>query len=107
MWNVADYSGTSNGSNGNGSDNASGQGYVTRLLGMDNDDLLVTEPGPIVQVGAGSVAVGFGRSIKIITLGHERLGSAAALLEEEAEADVLRVSIGVNRRRKNRRVSLS
>ncbi|KAF2632249.1 hypothetical protein BU25DRAFT_384031 [Macroventuria anomochaeta] len=35
------------------------------------DDLLVVAPGPIVRLGKRSVAVGFGNTVKIITLGKE------------------------------------
>ncbi|EFX05629.1 sterol regulatory element-binding protein cleavage-activating protein [Grosmannia clavigera kw1407] len=81
-------------------DSAGSRGYVTQPLGGDHDDLLVTEPGPIVQVGAGTVALGIGTSIKIITLGHERFGSAADLLR--AEPEVMRAGNASGRRRKNR-----
>ncbi|KAH7080319.1 sterol-sensing domain of SREBP cleavage-activation-domain-containing protein [Paraphoma chrysanthemicola] len=35
------------------------------------DDLFVASPGPITQLGKRSVAVGFGNTIKILTLGKE------------------------------------
>jgi hypothetical protein len=41
---------------------------------VDNDmeeDLFVVAPGPIVRLGKRSVAVGFGNTVKIITLGKE------------------------------------
>lgn len=84
-----------------GSDSAAtSRSYVTQPLGVDHGDLLVTEPGPIAHVGAGTVALGIGTSIKIITLGHERFGSAADLLE--AEVEVMRASNASGRRRKHR-----
>jgi hypothetical protein len=35
------------------------------------DDLFVAAPGPITRLGKRSVAVGFGNTVKIITLGKE------------------------------------
>ncbi|UPX10967.1 uncharacterized protein EKO05_0001598 [Ascochyta rabiei] len=54
--------------------------YRSRPLLADNnddmeddaeDDLFVVAPGPIAKLGKRSVAVGFGNTIKIITLGRE------------------------------------
>ena len=80
---------------------ATNKNYVVRPLGMDQGELLVTEPGPVVCVGAGTVALGLGAAIKIITMGHERYGSPADMLE--AAAGQMANSVG-NRRRKNRSV---
>lgn len=41
------------------------------------DDLFVAVPGPITRLGKRSVAVGFGNSVKIITLGKESFGGPA------------------------------
>ncbi|KAF2145817.1 uncharacterized protein K452DRAFT_125935 [Aplosporella prunicola CBS 121167] len=38
----------------------------------DEEQLFVAKPGPMVRVGKRSVAVGFGNTLKIITLGNER-----------------------------------
>lgn len=37
----------------------------------DTAGLIISELGPVVKVGHGSVAVGFGNIIKVITVGHE------------------------------------
>ncbi|CAK7223888.1 hypothetical protein SCUCBS95973_005331 [Sporothrix curviconia] len=101
---------TSNGkSNGNGNGTASStnkdKNYVTRPLIVDEGELLVTEPGPIVCVGAGTIALGLGAAVKIITMGHERFGSPAEMLEAAAGQIMGTNSIAnsiANRRRKNR-----
>lgn len=54
--------------------------YTTRPLLLEDDELLqqqhlmISELGPMVKVGMGSVAVAFGNAIKIITIGHESFG---------------------------------
>ncbi|EJT80458.1 hypothetical protein GGTG_00457 [Gaeumannomyces tritici R3-111a-1] len=55
--------------------------YATRPLVSDGfgdeyeaqpqDHLMISEPGPIVKVGRGSIAAAFGNTIRIITIGHE------------------------------------
>ncbi|CAK7211132.1 hypothetical protein SBRCBS47491_001015 [Sporothrix bragantina] len=78
--------------------------YVTRPLIVDEGELLVTEPGPIVCVGAGTIALGLGAAVKIITMGHERFGSPAEMLEAAAGQMMGTSGMGsiANRRRKNR-----
>ncbi|EPE02976.1 sterol regulatory element-binding protein cleavage-activating protein [Ophiostoma piceae UAMH 11346] len=85
-----------------GTSAATDKNYVARPLGVDQGELLVTEAGPIVCVGAGTVALGLGAAIKIITMGHERYGSPADMLEAAA-GQMMANSVG-NRRRKNRSV---
>ncbi|QBZ56972.1 hypothetical protein PoMZ_01890 [Pyricularia oryzae] len=54
--------------------------YNTRPLMLEDEEvlldqhLMISELGPMVKVGMGSVAVAFGNIIKIITIGHERFG---------------------------------
>lgn len=55
--------------------------------------LIISELGPMVKLGYGSVAVGFGNVIKLITVGHERFDSA----EEGLKAGNLSLT---NRRKK-------
>jgi hypothetical protein len=43
------------------------------------DDLFVASPGPITRLGKRSVAVGFGNTVKIITLGKELFQGSAHL----------------------------
>lgn len=55
--------------------------YATRSLSSDDfcdgrsaqpqNHLMISEPGPIVKVGRGSIAAAFGNTIRIITIGHE------------------------------------
>ncbi|CAK7202329.1 hypothetical protein SEUCBS139899_005051 [Sporothrix eucalyptigena] len=93
---------TSNGTMSSNTTTASkDKNYVTRPLIVDEGELLVTEPGPIVCVGAGTIALGLGAAVKIITMGHERFGSPAEMLEAAAGQIMGTNSIG-NRRRKNR-----
>lgn len=78
------------------------QNYETRPLEDEDDDeamfrLMISKLGPIVKVGAGSAAIGFGDMIKVITVGHERFGSSADRLGPE---DLMNLT---NRRRKLRR----
>ena len=58
-----------------------GSSSTDPVLSLDDDDdqdqLFVSRPGPITRLGSRSVAVGFGNTIKIITVGSERLGQAA------------------------------
>lgn len=75
--------------------------YETKPLEDEDDDnhhgrnrLMISKLGPIVKVGAGSAAVGFGDIIKVITVGHERFGSTADRLGPE---DLMNLT---NRRRK-------
>lgn len=75
--------------------------YVTRPLAVDEGELLVTEPGPLVCVGAGTIALGLGAAVKIITMGHERFGSPAEMLEAAAR-QLMGTNSVANRRRKNR-----
>jgi hypothetical protein len=75
------------------------ESYETRPLEDDEDDcrrqhLMVSQLGPIVKVGAGSAAIGFGDMIKVITVGHERFSSSADRL---GPGDLMNLS---NRRRK-------
>ncbi len=55
--------------------------FETKPLVLPNSDeqdpahLMISELGPMVQFGAGSVAVGFGNVIKIISAGHEHFDS--------------------------------
>lgn len=57
------------------------ESYETRPLcakdeeeegGLDREHLIISSLGPIVNVGRSSAAVGFGDTVKIITVGHER-----------------------------------
>ncbi|KAL1895243.1 hypothetical protein Sste5346_005389 [Sporothrix stenoceras] len=75
--------------------------YVTQPLAVDEGELLSIEPGPIVSVGAGTIALGLGAAVKIITMGHERFGSPAEMLEAAA-GQMLGTNSVANRRRKNR-----
>lgn len=77
------------------------ENYVTQPLAVDEGELLSIEPGPIVCVGAGTIALGLGAAVKIITLGHERFGSPAEMLEAAA-GQMLGTNSVANRRRKNR-----
>lgn len=56
--------------------------------------LIISELGPMVKVGHGSVAVGFGNIIMVITVGHEWFGPAE---EETLQADT---SLMASRRRR-------
>jgi hypothetical protein len=59
---------------------AKGEIMTTPLCAVESDcvctgfnrHLLVTDCGPIIQVGQRSVAVGLGNVIKVITIGSER-----------------------------------
>lgn len=103
---VADYASSGNSTAG-GSERQSNDGsgkdrnYVTRPIEADQDGLLVAEPGPIACLGAGTVALGFGATVKVITMGHERFGSLAEMLEEAAGQMMGTSAVG-NRRRKGR-----
>ncbi|RKU42472.1 hypothetical protein DL546_005090 [Coniochaeta pulveracea] len=75
------------------------ESYESRPLEDGEDDcrhqhLMVSELGPIVKVGAGSAAIGFGDMIKVITVGHERFSSSADRLGPEDFVNL------ANRRRK-------
>jgi hypothetical protein len=56
------------------------ENYETRPLcaeddteeGIDREHLIISSLGPMVKVGGSSAAVGFGDTIKIISVGHER-----------------------------------
>lgn len=50
--------------------------------GIEEEQLFVSKPGPIVKVGKRSVAVGFGNALKILSLGSERF-------EEETTSSVV------------------
>ncbi|OAA60469.1 sterol regulatory element-binding protein cleavage-activating protein [Niveomyces insectorum RCEF 264] len=117
VCNVVDYSKhsadseSSGGSAGGPGDNLSsrhrttgGQNryYVTQPLGTDQGELLVAEPGPMACVGAGTVALGLGATVKIITMGHERFGSPADMLEAAAGQMAGPVHVAASRRRKAR-----
>ncbi|KLU88425.1 hypothetical protein MAPG_07411 [Magnaporthiopsis poae ATCC 64411] len=61
--------------------------YATRPLVSDDqydaqprNHLMISEPGPIVKVGRGSIAAAFGNTIRIITIGHE---SFSGCLQDE------------------------
>ncbi|KIH90823.1 sterol regulatory element-binding protein cleavage-activating protein [Sporothrix brasiliensis 5110] len=77
--------------------------YMTHPMAVDEGELLVTELGPIACVGAGTIALGLGAAIKIITIGHERFGSPAEMLEAAA-GQMMETSSVANRRRKNRSI---
>jgi hypothetical protein len=47
--------------------------------GNFHDELFVASPGPIARLGQRSVAVGFGNTVKIITLGKEVFAGSLAL----------------------------
>jgi hypothetical protein len=47
--------------------------------GAFQDDLFVASPGPITRLGKRSVAVGFGNTVKIITLGKELFQGLSAM----------------------------
>lgn len=50
------------------------EGHVETLqcdTSQDSAGLFINELGPMVKVGQGSVAVGFGNIIKVLTVGHE------------------------------------
>ncbi|CAK7263178.1 hypothetical protein SEPCBS57363_000436 [Sporothrix epigloea] len=88
-------------SNSNTSLTDKDKNYVTRALIVDESELLTTEPGPIICLGAGTIALGLGAAVKIITMGHERFGSPAEMLEAAA-GHMLGTNSVANRRRKNR-----
>jgi hypothetical protein len=75
--------------------------YETRPLwadeeeeaGLDKDHLIISSLGPIVRVGSSSVAIGFGDTIKVITVGHERFDNPTERFGE----DLINLT---NRRRK-------
>lgn len=67
---------------------------VETKLCDDSAGLIISELGPMIKVGYGSVAVGFGNIIKVITVGHEWYGTAE---EENLQADT---SIIASRRRR-------
>ena len=75
--------------------------YVTTPLVVDGDEYKIADLGPIVCVGAGTIALGIGAALKIITMGHERFGSPADMLEVAA-GQMLGTNSIANRRRKNR-----
>ncbi|KAH7362503.1 sterol-sensing domain of SREBP cleavage-activation-domain-containing protein [Plectosphaerella cucumerina] len=53
--------------------------YETKLLHDDNGShLMISDLGPMVQVGTASVVVGFGNILKLITVGHERFEKSRA-----------------------------
>lgn len=60
----------------------------------DPAGLMISDLGPIVQVGSSSAAVGFGNVVKVITIGHEHFESA----EEGHEAENISLT---NRRRRH------
>ena len=49
------------------------------------DQLMVTELGPIIKLGTGSVAVGFGNVVKIISAGHEHFDSPSDRLAPDKD----------------------
>ncbi|KAF2866704.1 sterol-sensing domain of SREBP cleavage-activation-domain-containing protein [Massariosphaeria phaeospora] len=55
-----------------------------------DDQLFVAAPGPIAKLGQRSVAVGFGNTLKIVTLGKESFDGAAAA----GEGGVLDMRVG-------------
>jgi hypothetical protein len=56
------------------------------------DDLLVAAPGPIMRLGKKSIAVGFGNTVKIVTLGKELFDGTARGAAEGSALDVGRGS---------------
>ncbi|KAJ9142742.1 Sterol regulatory element-binding protein cleavage-activating protein [Pleurostoma richardsiae] len=56
--------------------------------------LIISELGPVVRVGSGTVAVGFGNIVKVVTVGHERFESS----DDRNDAQNLSLS---SRRRKS------
>ncbi|OCL10514.1 hypothetical protein AOQ84DRAFT_362352 [Glonium stellatum] len=74
----------------------SGEVHTTPLL---RNDLFVTSPGPMAQLGKRSVAVGFGYDVKIITLsGHERFEEGMDEYEDPAVAPKWRMRRGIGRK---------
>jgi hypothetical protein len=67
--------------------------HTACLPPVDEDDLLVASPGPIVRLGKRSVAIAFGNVIKIVTVGSDRF-------EEDVDEWKDLVLVGGNRRRK-------
>lgn len=62
--------------------------------GRDTEHLIISSLGPIVKVGGSSAAVGFGDTIKVITVGHERFDDNPA---DRFGEDLINLT---NRRRK-------
>jgi hypothetical protein len=60
----------------------------------DTEHLIIPNLGPIVKVGGSSAAVGFGDTIKVITVGHERFDSPVERFSPEGLMNL------TNRRRK-------
>lgn len=60
---------------------------------MDREHLIISSLGPIVSVGGSSAAIGFGDTIKVITVGHERFDNPTDRFGE----DLMNLT---NRRRK-------
>ena len=62
------------------------ENYEARPLWTADDDLfdgsqlMVTTLGPMAKLGTGSVAVGFGNVIKVISAGHEHFDSVPSRL---------------------------
>lgn len=75
---------------------STGEFSSTRLQDTTDADseLFVAYSGPIVRLGKRSVAVAFGNTVKVITLGHERFE------EDFDEHDDLTPQLGIARRRK-------
>jgi len=71
-----------------------GHWETKQLDEFERHHLLVSQLGPMVKVGSGSVAIGFGNVIKVITIGQEQFGSALDILE----ADSI-MNVGSRRRR--------
>ena len=64
--------------------------------GRSSGQLLISELGPLVKVGSGSVAAGFGNVVKVISSGHEHFENPADLLD--ADRSIMNLS---SRRRRN------
>lgn len=60
-------------------------------LANDEDELFVASPGPIKRLGKRSVAVGFGNTVKILTLGQEVFDGLAGI---ENANEVLDMGLG-------------
>lgn len=54
----------------------------------DEDELFVASPGPIKRLGKRSVAVGFGNTVKIITLGKECFDGLAGIEHKNGTSNI-------------------
>lgn len=58
--------------------------------------LMISELGPLVRVGSGSVAVALGNIVRVLTVGHERFDASSSADELAAKG---RVSLSTRRRK--------